>query len=303
MPVIAWNHGAVGLVQRCLPSALPDPLRDMPAQAQAVDQGWVVVATDYQTDANGVHPFLIGEGEARSTLDAVRALRQMSEPSVDDRTVVWGHSQGGHAALWVAMIAGTYAPDVAISGVMAISPATSLVSLLDRQSESVVAPILAAFLATAFSSYYPDVSYDAIVTEGARELGRELASRCPGESLDGLAMVAMLGELANEPLLSLPPPDAFRARLQENEPDGHVTAPVVVAQGLDDVIVLPQVTAAFVERRCKAGAAIAFWTLPGQDHLSLVQPGSPLEPPLIRWTQERFAEVVEPPICTSQTMG
>jgi hypothetical protein len=48
----------------------------------------------------GVHPYLIGEGEVRTALDSVRAARQMVELTLDMRTVVWGHSQGGHAGLW-----------------------------------------------------------------------------------------------------------------------------------------------------------------------------------------------------------
>lgn len=303
MPVVAWDHGAVGLVQRCLPSVSPDPWKDMPALALALAQGWVVVATDYQTDADGVHPFLIGEGEARSTLDSVRALRQMSAVSVDDRTVVWGHSQGGHAALWAAILGQTYAPDVAISGVVAISPVTTLVTLLDRQRESSVAPMLAAFLATAYSSYYPELRYDTIVNPAALEPGRQLADRCPSEPLDGLEMALILGELGGEPLLTLPASEAFRGRLEENEPDRPFAVPVVIAQGLEDVIVLPQVTAEFVAARCADGATVSFWELPGQDHLSLVQPGSPLENPLIAWTQERFAGDAPEAECTTTTIG
>lgn len=303
LPVVAWNHGAVGLVQRCLPSALADPWRDMPALEDAIAEGWIVVATDYQTDANGIHPFLIGEGEARSTLDAVRALRQMSGLLVDDRTIVWGHSQGGHAALWTGMIAPIYAPDIAIEGVVALSPATALVSLLDRQSESRVAPILGSWVAAAYSAYYPDVVYDTIVNSAALVLGRELAIRCPPEPLDGVAIALMLGELGNEPLLIVPAPESLRARLAENEPDGDLAAPAVVAQGLDDTVVLPEVTANFVADRCADGEAIAFWQLPDQDHLSLVQPGSPLEGPLIAWTRERFAGEAPASTCSEHVIA
>ena len=63
--------------------------------------GWVVIATDYSfAEKGGPHPYLIGEGEARAALDAVRAARQMSELTLDNHMVVWGYSQGGHAALW-----------------------------------------------------------------------------------------------------------------------------------------------------------------------------------------------------------
>lgn len=303
LPVIAWNHGAVGLVQRCLPSALADPWRDMPAVADAIEEGWLVVATDYQTDGNGIHPFLIGEGEGRSTLDAVRALRQMPGLLVDHRTIVWGHSQGGHAALWTGMIAPTYAPDVTLKGVVALSPVTTLVSLLDRQSESLVAPLLGSWVAAAYSAYYPDVVYDTIVSSAALVLGRDLAIRCPPEPLDGVAIALMLGELGNEPLLNVPAPESFRARLAENEPDGELAVPAVVAQGLDDTVVLPEVTASFVADRCADGEAITFWQLPDQDHLSLVQPGSPLEGPLIAWTRDRFAGEAAASTCSEHVIA
>ena len=58
--------------------------------------GWVVIATDYSfAEKGGPHPYLIGEGEARATLDSVRSARQMSELTLDKRMVVWGYSQGG----------------------------------------------------------------------------------------------------------------------------------------------------------------------------------------------------------------
>jgi len=43
-----------------------------------------------------------------------------------DDTVVWGHSQGGHAALWTGILAPTYAPEIAILGVAAVAPASDL---------------------------------------------------------------------------------------------------------------------------------------------------------------------------------
>jgi fermentation-respiration switch protein FrsA (DUF1100 family) len=46
-----------------------------------------------------VHPCISGQGESRSAVDSVRAARHMPELTLDQRTVVWGHSQGGQAAL------------------------------------------------------------------------------------------------------------------------------------------------------------------------------------------------------------
>ena len=46
-PVIAWQHGTTGLLQRCMPSLFPDPTAGIPGIGQIAAAGWVVVATDY----------------------------------------------------------------------------------------------------------------------------------------------------------------------------------------------------------------------------------------------------------------
>src|SRR6202035_1282766 len=116
-PVIAWEHGTTGLLQKCMPSLLSAPTAGIPGRDRIVKAGWVVVETDYSfAEKGGPHPYLIGEGEARAALDAVRAARQMSEPTLDKRMVVWGHSQGGHAALWTGSVGARLAQGLASLG-------------------------------------------------------------------------------------------------------------------------------------------------------------------------------------------
>ena len=45
---------------------------------------------------------------------------------LDDRYAVWGHSQGGHAALVAGQVADEYLPDLPLVGVAALSPAPEL---------------------------------------------------------------------------------------------------------------------------------------------------------------------------------
>src|SRR5690349_6867715 len=117
-PVIMWEHGTTGVLQKCMPSLVSAPAAGIPALNQIVSAGWVIVATDYSfAEKGGPHPYLIGEGEARAALDSVRAARRMPELSLDERTVVWGHSQGGHSALWTGISGPRYAPDVKIIGI------------------------------------------------------------------------------------------------------------------------------------------------------------------------------------------
>jgi hypothetical protein len=82
---------------------------------------------------------------------------------------------------------------------------------------------------------------------------------------------------------------ALQARLEQNTPDSPIKTPVVIAQGLSDIVVPPSATDAYVEERCAAGQRLEYWTFAGRDHLTIFQPGTPLEELLIRWTIARFA--------------
>ena len=79
-PSSAWNHGTTGVAPRAARRACATPPRHdwaIPALDDAMARGWVVVASDYSGQgAPGVFPYLIGEGEARSSLDAVLAARE-----------------------------------------------------------------------------------------------------------------------------------------------------------------------------------------------------------------------------------
>jgi Secretory lipase len=180
-PVIAWAHGTTGVASQCAPSLLPSRWNAdiIPGVNQALRRGWVIVATDYVgLGTPGPHPYLIGQGEARSVLDSVRAARQMPQLSLQRTTVVWGHSQGGHAALWAGTIAPTYAADVSVVGVAALAPASDLQALVEEVRNTLEGRILSAYILTAYSEIYPDVSFDHYVRPAARVLVRETARRC-----------------------------------------------------------------------------------------------------------------------------
>lgn len=303
MPVVAWDHGTIGLVQRCLPSLTTIPFAAIPAIQQAIAQRWVVVAPDYQTDAKGIHPFLIGEGEARSTLDAVRAARQLAGLQLDPRTVVWGHSQGGHAALWTATLAPNYAPDVPVVGAVAIAPAADLLTLLDMHGGDAIASGIGAYLVNAYSAFYPDVSYEEAVRAEARETGQDLATRCPLDPQDTPVMGSLIEALGGEPLLTMPPTAGLAARLDENTPVGPFSTPLVIAQGLADEVVYPEATDAWVAARCADDISVEYWRLPVEDHRSIVASGSSLEVPLVEWTRQRFADGVPASTCSTVTIS
>ena len=133
--LLAWAHGTIGLQQSCLPSRIPETTFWGPmssgigavawgsgrnartgeaadgALQTALDRGWVVSATDYQPNDT----YIMGRIAAANVIDAARATTQLMDQefgaaSTPDRydAISWGHSQGGHAALWAGQLFESY---------------------------------------------------------------------------------------------------------------------------------------------------------------------------------------------------
>ncbi len=287
-PVIAWEHGTTGLLQKCMPSLWSAPSAGIPGRDRIVMAGWVVVETDYSfAEKGGPHPYLIGEGEARAALDAVRAARQMSKLTLDQRMVVWGYSQGGHAALWTGIIGPRYAPDVEILGVAAIAPAANIENIL--AINVAMDKRFGPYLALAYSRFYPDIKFEQALRPEALDAARQMVDLCESVPPEDSERIEALMSTFDGPALATSSNKALQARLEQNTADGLIKAPVVIAQGLSDTAVPSQATDAYVEERCSAGQRLEYWTFAGRDHFTIFQPGAPLEELIIRWTTARFA--------------
>lgn len=298
-PVIAWAHGTTGYASKCAPSLLKDGFQAgaMPAKQQILDNGWILVATDYVgLGTEGPHPYLIGEPVARSLLDAVRAVRSLDGIEPEPRTIVWGHSQGGGVALWTGIIAPEYAPDTNVTGVAALAPATRLPELLAKVRDTPVGKIMGSYVMSAYSAVYPDVAIGDYIRPAAEVLVRETAERC----LSGPeALVSVGTAVGDEPYFSRNPAEgALGRRLEENVPNRPIEAPLLIAQGLTDALVLPAVQEQYIAARCAAGQQIQYRTYSGFDHVGVVlAPTSPLVPDLLEWTQDRLRGVAQDPGC------
>ena len=287
-PVIAWEHATTGLLQKCMPSLLSAASKGIFERNRIVMAGWVVVATDYSfAEKGGPHPYLIGEAEARAALDSVRAARQMSELTLDKRMVVWGYSQGGHAALWTGIVGPRYATELEILGVAAIAPPANIEKNLAMNVEA--DKRFGPYLALSYSRFYPDITFEQALRPEALDAARQIVNFCCFLPPEDAERIAELTATFEGPALATRSNKALQARLEQNSADGLITASVVIAQGLSDTVVPPSATDAYVEERCAAGQQLEYWTFAGRDHLTIVQPDTPLEDPLIKWTTARFA--------------
>ena len=294
-PVVSWNHGTTGVARGCAPS-----LRDasatrwaIPGLDDAIARGWVVVASDYSGQgAPGVFPYLIGRGEARSSLDAVLAAREVEGLNLSRRTVVWGHSQGGHAALWTSQVAGDYAPDVDVRGTALLAPVGEPIQLAEELTSgdaNALLSILISWVLVPYADTYDDIDLTRYIAPGSEAIVREMTQRCPSEPGVMVSVATALGVSEDRPLfVGDLTAGALGRRLAENTPTGPWNQPMLIGWGDEDEVIPPRLQHEFVEQLCADGNQVRFLEYRGYDHLGILLPGSHFVPVLIDWTDARF---------------
>ncbi|HWI31425.1 MAG TPA: lipase family protein [Microbacterium sp.] len=295
-PVISWNHGTTGVARGCAPSLMDGSATKwaIPAVEEALARGWVVVGTDYSGQGTaGDFPYLIGPGEARSSIDAVRAAREIDDLALSDDIVAWGHSQGGHAALWTEPVAADYAPDLRIRGTAALAPVADPLAVageLTRADASTELSILISWVLVPYADLYPDVNLEDYVATSGRAIVREMTQRCLSEPGLLLSAITSLGVSADRPLY---PADltsgALGRRLAQNVPQGPWEAPLLIAWGREDEVIPPHVTREYVATLCEGETAVRWIPYDATDHRGILMPESRFLSTLIRWTEDRFA--------------
>lgn len=298
-PVVAVAHGTTGIVPGCAPSVSAAPFGDGAASALEglVADGWVGVISDYVgLGTAGPHRYLVGEAEARNVLDSVRAANRLDGLQLANSVAVWGHSQGGHGALWTGIIAPDYAPEINLIGVAAMAPATDLYSLADGVKDSAAGKIVSAYIAASWNEVYPELHVEDLITPRYRALVDQLGEQCfSGKGV--LASASITTQMFDAIFVDSALDGALGDELRANSPIGPIGVPVLIAQGGSDSLVLPAMQERWVADRCATGQSLDFRVFPGLDHLPLVAADSPLTPQLVAWTTDRLAAAEPTPTC------
>ena len=285
--VVAWAHPTTGVAKDCAPSLRRQFFESIPHLTALVALDYVVAATDYPgLGTPGPHPYLVGVSEGRAVLDSVRAARELASAGAGRRFVAWGHSQGGQAALFAGQLARSYAPELELSGVAAIAPATDLEQLLKDDVGERSGRIIASYSFWSWSRVY-GVTLSAVVPAAEVPAIDRVAADC----------IETTGEAYRAVFDSLPLHDGFlkdgayeaspwKRLLEENRPGGSpIRAPVYVAQGEEDEIVRPSVTADFVAGLCRQAEIVRFESFPGVDHM---RAGRASATSAIQWMRDRL---------------
>lgn len=275
-PLVASAHGMVGAARNCAPSlALFQELEKQSFWTMQLEPyssaGYAVVMPDYQgAGAAGPASNAVGIVEGHDVLDAVRAARNFPDASISQETFLWGHSQGGHAALFTNAMAAAYAPEVTFSAVAVLAPAVDLhgifASILDSE-KPVSRTILALIVARAWTDTYPGQSLNDILT---------LQGRSVVETTVDHFCIPWVGV----PALLYPPKTLIKqdavtiwsTLIDENTPGAQPNEPpLFIGHGdADDVIPIAG-SEEYVKQLCAAGNSVEFKTYPGATHFSVVE--------------------------------
>lgn len=295
--VVAWAHGTLGMGDQCAPSRTVDPVAKISWVNSMLANGWVVVATDYAgLGTPGTEAYLIGQAEAHDVLNSVRAARNMPNTQAGNRFAVWGHSQGGHSALFTASMVSNYAPELSLVGTVASAPAAELVPLMSQQYQQPVSWVIGPEVAISWPANYPELSINDVLTPPALNNYQNVAQDCIAEAaLIGIVRGKLGQQFFTTNLADVP---SWNAVMQaETAPILKPGQPVMIAESLTDTVVLPNTTALYIQKACQAGSNLNSLWLTNVNHIQLQ---SVISPSVINWVGDRFAGRPNSSSCAQQ---
>jgi pimeloyl-ACP methyl ester carboxylesterase len=173
----------------------------------------------------------VGESEARGIFDIVRAAKTIDGLNADGPLVVWGHSQGGHAALHAGQRWLDLAPELNLVGVAAGAPPSQF-PLLKSFLQSGPFQGYLVMVGASFGSAYPELDYEALLNPEYLPLLEELEKGCMSHIFEVFNPIPYEDIVAVDDIFSLPD---WNARLTENDTNQRkLQVPTVILHGTDD---------------------------------------------------------------------
>jgi pimeloyl-ACP methyl ester carboxylesterase len=279
-PVITYAHGTTGVADQCAPSrdVAGSPIHGynayiLPLVSRWLKAGYAVVRTDYEgLGTPGTHPYLIGNSEGRATLDIARAAREL-DPRLSKTTIISGHSQGGHAALFAAALAPKFTPEIKVRGTVAFAPASHLddqiplTTILTSPGGGLSG--LIATIGRGIATANPSFDLSAVLSDQANALFGQTETQC----LPELSAPTSFGGLSPKALFKDGADLAPLAKLLDVQDPSHlkIRTPLLIDQGTTDTTVLPLFTDQLASELTDNGTkALTYKQYPGVDHAGIV---------------------------------
>ena len=284
-PVLSVAHGTVGLADQCAPSR-QEPVANLELIRPFIEAGWVVVASDFEgLGSDGIHHYIVGESEARGVFDIVRAAKNIEGINADGPLVVWGHSQGGHAALHASQRWLDLAPELNLVGVAAGAPPSQF-PLLRSFLQSGPFQGYLVMVGASFGSAYPELDYESLIKSEYLPLLEELENGCTGHVFEIFNPIPYEELVTVDDVFSLPD---WNARLTENDTNQrNVQVPTVILHGTDDEQIPFIASQLLLDQLCafSLSAPVELREYPGTNHGTSV---TAYWDDLINWSNERIS--------------
>jgi len=327
-PILAWAHGTTGSAQNCGPSQITDPTRPLnqyflmtgnswtdygiPNGQQFIDEGYVVVATDYQgLGGGGKHQYAVAGTNGRDVINSARAASSMTEVGAGKKTVFYGWSQGGGATIAAASIPeylaqqGTASDNLEYLGFVALAP-EDVAAMLPKvptdeagaaklMTEFTAANVPNVFLFTHFmmglwgaQAANPDLKLTDVLTEEGAKVADQLSSnKCVHVMADtfnyayGDNYKTLLNPQATNSLAWI------KSFVAGSVNPVKPVAPVVIYWGIKDTTVPPIMHELYQKQMCAMGANVGRIQLQGeQTHFTTPGVSAPL---YLEWVKDRIA--------------
>ncbi len=270
-PLIAWAHGTVGIADVCAPSNNPRSERDTKYLNHWLQQGYAVVASDYQgLGTPGGHPYLATRPASYSVLDSIRAVQGDANLNISKSVVLVGQSQGGGAAFATAGEAVTYAPELDIRGTVATgTPYFTNDTSPAVRDPNAVSPVFGYSLYIMYLAEQADPNFkiDSYITEKAKPVIESTRTECFGKT----AKLIMDEKLSPANAFTKDPsPDTLKFYPLMSYSTLKVKGPVFIGTGGQDKDVPPAGQNRLVTDACAAGSVIEHKTYDKLDHSGTV---------------------------------
>jgi acetyl esterase/lipase len=296
-PIVAWAHPTSGIVPHCAPSLALFFYRQVQGLRALIEHGYVVAAADYPgLGTAGPHPYLVGVSEGRAVLDSVRVATLLPGVGAGNGFAVWGHSQGGHAALYTGLLAKSYAPELRLVGVAAAAPATDLAVLMKDDFNTAGGKNLTAMTLWSWTRVF-GAPLDGVVEPRALPTIDLLAEECIESIFDILVRRRTERPLENGFLTvsSIADVEPWRTLIERNTPGSLPPfIPIFLAQGTSDELVRAQVTHDYMQRLCRAGSKVRMVLMPSMGHGFAARDSANA---VVDWMADRFAGYAAPSDC------
>jgi len=327
-PIMSWAHGTTGAAQNCGPSQVLNPVVPLneyflvggnswtdygiPAIEEFIQEGYVVVATDYQGQGGGGrHQYALAATNARDTIDAARAASSIKETGAGKKTIIYGWSQGGGVALAAASmpdyfsIKGTASDNLELIGSVALAPDDIAIMLPGATTDQASAQKSLNGLIQMFTSNIFDFSHmamsmwgvqaanpnlkltDLFTDNGAKVLDEVISNKCMHAVADTLNFnfatqyKTFLKDQISNPL------EWTKTMVRGSVNPVKPISPVVIYWGNKDVTNPPIMGKLYQEQMCKLGGNVNRIQLPG-DQSHFTTPGASKQF-YLPWIKDRLA--------------